>query len=120
MLQFAEEALDEVAFPVEVLAEARLASSIGLGRAVRCGTLAFDQGADAIGIIGLVGDEDRAGAQAIEQPVGCGRVMGVACGETEPDRQPFRIDERMDLGRQPAARATETMISTPLFAVAAC
>jgi hypothetical protein len=46
--------------------------------------------------------------------------MGVACGEAEPDRQSLGIDERVDLGRQSAARATETMISTPLFAVAAC
>jgi hypothetical protein len=86
VLQFAEEALDEVAFSVERLAEAGLASAIGLGRNVRCGALAFDQGADAIGIIGLVGDEDRAGPQAIEQRVGRRCVMGVACSETEPDR----------------------------------
>ena len=31
-----------------------------------------------------------------------------------------RIDDRVDLGREPASGATETMISTPLFRVAAC
>jgi hypothetical protein len=120
VLQFAEEALDEVAFSVERLAEAGLASAIGLGRNVRFGALAFDQGADAIGIIGFVGDKDRAGAQAIEQRVGGRCVVGVACGEAEPNRQSLGIDKGVDLGRQAAARATETMISTPLFAVAAC
>jgi hypothetical protein len=120
VLQFAEETLDEVAFSVERLAEAGLASTIGLGRNVRFGTLAFDQGADAIGIIGLVGDEDRAGAQAIEQPVGGRCVMGMSSSEAEPNRQALGVDKGVDLGRQPAARATETMISTPLFAVAAC
>lgn len=120
MLQLAEEPLDEVALPVELFAEGSLASAIGFWRDIGCSTLAFDQGAEAIGIIGLVGDEDRAWTQAIEQSIGGRRVMGVACGEAEPDRQPFGIDKRMDLGRQPAPRATETMISTPLFAVAAC
>jgi hypothetical protein len=120
VLQFAEEALDEVTFFVECLAEACLTFAVGFGRNVWFGALAFDQGADAIGVIGLVGDEDRAGAQAIQQGVGRRCVMGVTSGKAEPDRQSLGIDERMDLGRQPAARATETMISTPLFAVAAC
>ena len=31
-----------------------------------------------------------------------------------------RIDDRVDLGREPASGATETMISTPLFRVAVC
>ena len=120
MLQLAEEPLDEVALAVEPFADGSLASAIGFWRDVGCGTLAFDQGAEAIGIIGLVGDEDRAWTQAIEQRVCSGCVMGIACGEAEPDRQSFGIDKRMDFGCQPAPRATETMISTPLFAVAAC
>jgi len=41
-------------------------------------------------------------------------------GQAEPDRETLRIDDRVDFGREPASGATETMISIPLFAVAAC
>jgi hypothetical protein len=44
----------------------------------------------------------------------------LAGGQAEPDREALGIDDGMDLGREATAGATETMISTPLFAVAAC
>lgn len=40
--------------------------------------------------------------------------------QAEPDREPLRIDDCVDFGREAASGATETMISIPLFAVAAC
>ena len=42
------------------------------------------------------------------------------CGEAEPDREPLGIDDNVDLGREAASGATETMIWTPFFVVAAC
>ena len=47
-------------------------------------------------------------------------IMALAGGQTQPDREALPIDDRMDLGREPASGATETMNSIPLFAVAAC
>ena len=46
--------------------------------------------------------------------------MRLAGGQAEPDREALGVDERVDLGGEAAPGATETMISTPLFAVAAC
>ena len=46
--------------------------------------------------------------------------MRLPSGQAEPDREALRIDDRVDFGREPASGATETMISIPLFAVAAC
>lgn len=39
--------------------------------------------------------------------------------QAEPDREPLRIDERVDLGRETTSGATEAVIQIPLFAVAA-
>src|SRR6516164_10467568 len=43
--------------------------------------------------------------------------MCLACRQAEPDREPLRIDDRVDFGREPASGATETMICVcaPLF-----
>ncbi len=41
-------------------------------------------------------------------------------GQAEPDWEALRIDDGMNFGREPTSGATETMISIPLFAVAAC
>ena len=46
--------------------------------------------------------------------------MRLTGGQAKPDREALRIDDRVDFGREPASGATETMISIPLFAVAAC
>jgi hypothetical protein len=56
----------------------------------------------------------------VKQCVGDLPVMRLSCRQAEPDREALRVDNDMDLGREPAAGSTETMICTPLFAVAAC
>lgn len=56
----------------------------------------------------------------VEQRVGDLSIMCLPSGQTEPDREPLRIDDRVDFGCEAASGATETMISIPLFAVAAC
>ena len=47
-------------------------------------------------------------------------VVALPSGQFKPDREALPIDDRMDFGREPASGAAETMISSPLFAVAAC
>ena len=120
MLQFAEEALDEIALAVERLAEAGLLFAVGFGRNVGNGALRLDQVADAVGVIGLVAEHDGAWGKAIEEGEGSRRIMRLARAQAEPDREPLAIDERVDLGRETASGTTETMILTPLFRVAAC
>jgi hypothetical protein len=120
VLELAEEALDQIAFAIQRLAEAGLPFAIGLGRDVRHRTLRLDQVADAVGVVGLVGKNDGAWIKAIQQKMGGRAVMCLPCCQAEPDRESLSIDDGVDLGRETAAGATETMISIPLFAVAAC
>ena len=120
MLELAEEALDQVAFTVERLAEAGFPFAIGFGRDVGHRALRLDQVANAIGVISLVGQNDGARIETIKQAERGGSVVGLAGGQAEPDWETLSIDNGVDLGREAAAGATETMISTPLFAVAAC
>ena len=56
----------------------------------------------------------------IEQAVSSLAVMALPSGQAQSDRKAFTIDDRVDFGRKPASGTTETMISIPLFAVAAC
>ena len=120
VLEFAEEALDQIALAVEHLAEAGFPFAVGLRRDVGHRALRLDQIADSIGVISLVGQNDGAWIKAIEQAERSGSVMRLPRCQAEPDRETFGIDDRVDLGREAAPGATETMISIPLFAVAAC
>ena len=120
MLQFAEETFDQIALAVKHLAEARLPFAIGFGGYVGHRALALDQVADAARIVGLVSKHDGARDKPVEQSERGGSVVRLTRRQAEPDRETLRIDDRVDLGREAAPAATETMISTPLFRVAAC
>jgi hypothetical protein len=120
MLQLGEEPLDQLTLARESLAEARLPAPVALGRDVGRGSLLFDQCADAVGIVILIGQQDRVRAEMIEQRVSGLAIMCLISGQTEPDRDPLRIDYLVDFARELTSRATEPMISIPLFAVAAC
>lgn len=56
----------------------------------------------------------------IEQGVGSLPVITLPGGQAQSDREALRINDRVDFGREPTSGSTETMISIPLFAVAAC
>ena len=120
VLQLGEEPLDKIALAVEPLAGAGLPAPVALGRDVRVGTLLLNQLTDAVGIAGLVRRHDGARAKMVKQWVGDLPVTRLSCRPAEPDREALRVDNHTDLGREPAACSTKTMICTPLFAVAAC
>jgi hypothetical protein len=120
VLELAEEALDQIAFAVEHLAEARFPFAIGFGRDVGNRALRLDQVSYAIGVISFVGEDDGSRIETVKQAERCRSVVGLTRRQTEPDREALGVDDRVDLGREPASGATETMISIPLFAVAAC
>ena len=56
----------------------------------------------------------------IEQIVSGLAVMALPCGQAQSDGEALPVDDRVDFGRETTPGATETVISTPLFAVAAC
>jgi hypothetical protein len=120
MLQLGEEALDEVSLTVKPCAEVRFRRPVGLGRDVGKRPPVAERRADAIGIVCLVCEHDRTGDNVIQQCVGGLPIVTLSGGEAQPDREPLRIDDRVDFCRKPTSGATEAMISIPLFAVAAC
>lgn len=80
----------------------------------------MDQLPDAVGVIGLISQDDHVRAEAIEQLIGGLAIMCLTCRQAEPDWKPLHVNDRMDFGCEAASGATETMISILLFAVAAC
>ena len=120
VLELAEEALDLIAFAVARFAEAGLPLAVRLGRDFGNRALAFDQVADGVAVIRLVAQHDRARFEPVEECQRSGCVVCLACCQAEPDWETLPVDDRMDLGREAASGTTETMISSPLFAVAAC
>jgi len=103
VLQLGKEPLDEIALAVEPLAEGRLPLAVALRRDVGRGAFVLDQFADAAGVVGLVCQHDGARAEMVEQRVGDLPVMRLPGGQAEPDREALRVDDDVDLGREPAA-----------------
>ena len=120
MLDLVEEALDPIALLVERLGKAMLFLAVGLVGYVRCRALCLDPLAQPIGVIGFVAEEDIAFAQAGQQGVGAQKVMGLARGEEDFDRQAARIGGRMDLGCKSSSGAAHTMNCVAFFTLAAC
>jgi hypothetical protein len=50
-----------------------------------------------------------------QQVVGAIQVVRLAAGEKEGDRIAERIDDRMDFGAQPAARAADCLVFAVFF-----
>ena len=121
MLEFVEEALDHVAPAVELLlpavAPSRAAGGVGN---VGLGALRADVGPDPVGVVALVGDDDRLACKIAQQDGGTLRIVRLTRRDQEAERAALLIDERVDLGREPASAATHATISTPFLAPAAC
>ena len=69
-------------------------------------------GADAVGVIALVGDDDASLLDPVEQVRGSDRVVIVARRDQEADRAAFRVDPSVDFRREPASASAHTTIST--------
>ena len=80
----------------------------------------FDQVADVAGIVSLVAEHDGSSIEPIEEGERGRYIVRLSRAQGKPQRQALPVDERVDLGREASPGTTETMISTPLFAVAAC
>jgi len=96
VLELAEKALDLVALAIGGLAEAGLPFAVGLGGYIARRALGLDQVADAVCIISLVGEHDRARLKAVEQVVSGRSVVRLARCQAEPDRETLPIDDRWD------------------------
>jgi len=120
VLELGEEALNQVPLAVQPCAEVRFRSPVGLGWDIGERPLFSERRADAIDIVSLIRQYDCSSPNMVEQFVGSLAIMALPSGQAQPDREALPIDNRVDFGREATSGTTETMISIPLFAVAAC
>ena len=119
VLEFVEEALDEIAFAVERVVTCTLYFTVGLGR---------DHGDDfpsregveqRIGIVSLVADQGvRIGA--IDQRLRASQIVDLPWREHQFDRIAKGIDERVDFCRQPTAGSPDRLFAVFFRAPALC
>lgn len=119
LLEFAEEALHEIAAAVEFGRDAALEADAALGRDMGLAAARRDPLHEGHAVIAAVGDHD-AGRQRIEKHGRHRLVRGLAGRDVQPDRQAVLIDDRVDLGAQSATRTADGVILAPLFPPAAC
>src|SRR5262249_20523716 len=129
MLEFAEEALDQIAIAVEEGAEGRDPHATSHGLDVGPCTVAGDVLAEGVAVVGAIGQEDLARPEARQHVLGALAVMGLTLAELERNGQAVGIDESMDLGGQAAPRAPHASgsklvpsgsLRPPFLTLAAC
>jgi hypothetical protein len=119
LLELGEEILDEVAHLVEVSVEVAGKSAVRLGRDHRgladCGQRREEA---FIGIKRLVGDQ-HVGLHRGQEMVGSNEIMDLPAGQEEAQRVAERINKRVDLGAQTAARASYRLVLIDFFSAPA-
>ena len=109
-----------VALAVEGLFPSEFSLPVGAVWDVGDRALVTDAAPHAVSVIALVGDDNGAALQAIEQRLGTGDIMVVARRDQEADRAAFRVDPRVDLRGEAAAASPHTTISTLFLTPEAC
>ena len=107
--------------------------SVGHGLDVSPGSLVGGRLTQFVAVVGSVGQQDVALAEAGEHVPGATAIMGLALGDLQGDRQSIGVDQGVDLGGQPAPRAPHAsgssvvpregcraFLETPFFAFAPC
>ncbi len=119
LLEFAEEALDQIALPIEVARHGSLLSHAAVGRDVCLSASRGHPIDQSQAIIPAIRNHD-CGRQRIQQD---GRRCLVGClpwREVQPDRQPVLINNSVDLRAQSATRTANGVILAPFFPPVAC
>lgn len=119
MLEFVEEALDEIALTVDAAVDRAMDKPLAGRGDVGLGASGPDQVEQAVGVIAAIG-HDVAASQAGQQIGRRLQVVGLAGGQYQADRQAVLVDDGVDLGAQSSTRAADGVIRTPFFPPAAC
>ena len=114
MLEFAEEPLDEIALAIQGEVGLARGSPVGLGRDDGNDVACFERRDQGIAVVAFVGEEGF-GRDLVEQRFGLGDVGGLTRRQRQRNRVAERIDNSVDLGRQPAARSADGLIFAVFF-----
>lgn len=118
MLEPVEEALDEIALPIQDLAVAPRHVAASGGRNAGPDAALAQELAEPVGIVGLVGDEAAIGRKDIDQGGHGAEIVRLSWRQGQSDRQSTAIDHGVDLRGQAAARAPDRFFAVFLGAAA--
>jgi hypothetical protein len=116
VLETVQEALDEIALPIQDFAVApRHVPASGGRNAGPDATLAQEL-AEPVGIVSPVADEATVGRRDIDQGRDGREIVRLSWCQSQSNRQPTTIDHGVDLGGQAAARAPDRSLAVFLGA----
>ena len=119
MLEFVEEALDEVSLSVDAAIDRAMNQALACRWDMRLGPGGADKLEQGVGIVASVGD-DMAASEIGEQLRRGPQIVGLPGGQHEPHRQAILVDDGVDLGAQSSTRTADGVILAPFFPPAAC
>ena len=119
MLERVEKALNEIAFAVEDEVARARGFSVGFGWDDRGDRSIVEDGDEGVGVERLVGDQS-AGIDGFDQRFGAGEIVILAWAEHHLDRIAEGVDERVNLGGQPAAGSADRLRAMFFWAPALC
>jgi hypothetical protein len=120
VLEFVEEALDEVSLAVEGEIDGTHDLDVALRGDVGGGAAGGEEVDDGPRAVAAVGDGLARRGQAVDQRWQRGLIGGLAGRQDQPDGQAIAIDDRVDFGAQSSARTADGVIRAPFFPPAAC
>lgn len=97
VLEVAEHAVDRFAPFVEGLGEAAFPAAVCLGRNVRNRTLALNEIANRVGVIGFIAEHDGLGHKIVQQDTGRPAIGDLAAGQQKAQWSAFAVDECIEL-----------------------
>ena len=120
LFELVEEAFDKVALAVQCLFPAE--SPFAPARVGDVGDRATgpDASSDTVGIVSLVGDDNGPPLEIGQERFGPRQIVRLAGSDQDLRRPALAVDARVDLGRETAAAASNTTISTLFLGPEAC
>jgi hypothetical protein len=111
LLDLVEEALDQVTGAIKVATEANWIRPVSLRRNVRPRAVLADKCSDPIGVKSTISEQHGSRFQARQQAHDKTVVVRLASGQRDTNRQATGIDDRVNLGRQPASRPAHQLFT---------
>jgi hypothetical protein len=118
-LEFAEATFDEIALRIELFVVPILMFASTFSWNNRLHSFASDERSNLIGIITFIGDH-RFGGVSGQQCRGALAVRLLPSGQQQAQRSSQRIAKHMNLGSQSSTGSPQSLLTRPLFPVAAC
>jgi len=118
-LEFAETAFDEITLCVKLFVVAVLMCAGALGGDNRLHSVGPDERSNFIGIIAFVGNH-RLGRLSGQQRRGALAIRFLSSAQQQAQRPAQRIAEHMNFGGQSSTGSPQSLLTRPLFPVAAC